>query len=819
MTFERGAGAAQSGREVSKQSRSPRTRDLDQLFLLHAAALETGEALWQWWFGWRAQAQDATTQESLESVLRDSLTGIAHALGADAMAVLLADDSGGLVMRAAIGIQPELWQEVHIASGAGMAGRVLAQRRPFVVPDLARIEVASQTLRDSGVRSLVAVPVLGQHRVIGVLHADSFELAHFGDRDVPLLALVADRIGAAIEQVRLFESEREARARAEASAARLERLQRVTAALSKDQTAEEVAGAVLTELSEDIDGDAVSHLIWVVEGERLRLLRPAQASPAADAFTDLSVDDPLPGPAVVRSGEPMWFSSRAEIESFEALKNVELGAEALALLPLRLGDEVLGVLSVAYGRPRSFGEDERQFFSVVSAQVAVSLQRAAVRLARVRVARDNALLADVSAALGSSLDSVTTLQRALAELVPRLADLATFHLFDDHGTPRRICQVHRDPETDAFLAKLPLDGAHEVQSVLNVAAAAGRRPMLVPAGGDLAREWALDDEQAEQLRRLEVASGIAVPLMSRGELLGLLGLLRLTGSDPYTEADLDLAAEVGARASIAVDNALQAEKRVALARALQASLLPPALGEVPGAEVAAVFHAAGTGAEVGGDFYDLFPVDSGRWVLMIGDVSGSGPAAAVLTAQVRHGARVAARAGLEPAAVVGAVNATLDETTGSEWFCTMVYAEIVPGDDGVDLQVISAGHVPPLVTAGGEVHELDCQSPLMGVLPGAVYTARPVRLAPGQALLLVTDGATEARPIDDHGPATFFGEQRLRQAVASAAGRDARALVETVAEAVLEYAGGRLDDDLVLVALRAAPADNRAKSVDQNLDQ
>ncbi len=819
MTFERGAAAAGSGRQGSGEVSPPQSRDLDQLFLLHAAALETGEALWQWWFHWRAQAQDATNQESLESVLRDSLTGITRALGADATAVLLADESGELVMRAAVGMQPELWQEGHIGAGAGVAGRVLAERRPMVVPDLSRIEVASSVLRRGGVRSLVAVPVLGRHRVIGVLHADSYELAHFGGRHVPLLALVADRIGAAIEQVRLFESEREARATAEASAARLERLQRVTAVLSRDLTAEEVAEVMLTELSEDIGGEAVSYLIWLVEGDRLRLLGRAETSPGAGPFADMSLDDPLPGPAVVRSGEAMWFSSRAEVTGFDALKDAEFGPGAIAVLPLRVGDEVIGALAVGYPRPRAFGHDERHFLMVVARQAAESLHRAAISRARMRAARDNALLADVSAALGSSLDSVTALHRALEELVPDLADFATIHLFDDRGTPRRVSQVHRDPQTDALLARLPVDGPQEVHDVLNVVVAAGRRPLLMEAGGDPAKQWAVDGWHAAQTRPLGVASGIAVPLVSGGDLLGLLGLLRLTGSAPYTAAELHLAAEVGARASTAVDNALQAEKRVAVARALQASLLPPVLGEVPGAEVAAVFHAAGTGAEVGGDFYDLFPVDPQRWVLMIGDVSGSGPAAAALTAQVRHGARVAARAGLEPAAVVAAVNATLDETTGSEWFCTMVYAEIVPDDDGIDLQVISAGHVPPLVTAGRRVYELDCQSPLIGVVPGATYTARHVRLAPGQALVLVTDGATEARPIDDRGPGTFFGEQRLRRALASAAGRDAHGLVQTLAQAVLEHAGGRLDDDLVLVALRASPEPAPVPPDDQNRDQ
>ena len=786
---------------------SSSSRELDQLFLLHAAALQTGEGLARWWFRFRAEAQDANTAESLDDLLRDSLQSIGYGLGADAVAVLLADeDSGELVIRAAIGMQPELWREVHIAAGAGMAGRVLAERKPLIVADLSTIEVASPTLRESGVRSLVAVPIMAGGRVVGVLHADSYELSHFGRQDATLLTLVADRMGAAIQQVRLFELERAARADAEAVAERLARLQRVTASLSRELSAEAVAEALIAELVEDVEGEPTSYLVWIVDGDRLRLLRGSPASPRALAFTDMSLDAPLPGPEVVRTGRPLWLESRDDIEAFGELREAKTEAEAIAVLPLTVEEQVIGVLAVAYQDARQFSEDERRFLVVVARQAAESLQRAAVRRSRQRGSFANAVLADVSAALGSSLDRNATLRLALEELVPRVADMATFHVFDDMGVPRRVALAHRDPATDAELADAPQDAAHEARSVMAALEAAGTRAMLLPrAGPQLASDVGLDEEHGERLRQLDMSSAIAVPLVARGEVVGLMGLLRLGGSDPFEEEDLDLATEVGLRASDAIDNALQHERRVAVARALQASLLPPELSEVPGAEVAALFHPAGSGVDVGGDFYDLFPVDDSRWVLMIGDVSGSGPAAAALTAQVRHGARVAARAGLDPASVVSAVNATLDETTGSEWFCTMVYAELVPHRDGIDLQVICAGHVPPVVVRSGAVEQLECQAPLLGVMPSATFAADRLRLAPGHALVMVTDGATEARRHGERGSEAFFGEDRVLEVIAKAADGDAQRLVDAIAGAVMAHAGGQLDDDLAVVALRALP--------------
>lgn len=781
-------------------------RELDQLFLLHATALQAGDTVARWWFQLRADVQDATSEETLDDVLNSSLRGIADALGADAVAVLLADDSGELVVRAAVGMQPELWREVHIAQGAGMAGRVFAERRPMVVPDLSAIPVASETLRHSGMRSLVAVPITVGDHAIGVVHADSTELAHFAQPSVRLLQIVADRLAAAIERVRLFQAERSARAHAEAVAERLGRLQRITAALSEDVDTGHVAEVILSELGPAIGIEATSRTIWLLEGDRLRLLRDIDVPAHATVFAEMALDEPLPGPEVVRTSRPVWLTSRKEIEHYEALRDAAVASGAIAVLPLVVEGRAMGVLAVGYDDERDFPPEERIFLSVVAQQAAEAFHRAELRAARARAAAESALLADLSAALGASLEATSILERGVRLLVPRFADMVSVHLFDELGVLRRVAIAHRDAASEAELARGGQDTDYESRSVLNMLAVAQGQPVLLPTGApDVAADAAIDAEHEAMLRDFGIGSALAVPLTARGEDLGLLGLIRFEGTEPFGEGDTELAAEIGRRASHAIDNALQHQRRVEVARALQASLLPPALTPVPGAEVAAVFHPASAGVDVGGDFYDLFPLHGGRWVLMIGDVSGSGPAAAALTAQVRHGARVAARAGLEPAAVVAAVNATLDETTGSEWFCTMVYAELVPHDDGIDLQVICAGHPPPIVVRAGHVEELSCQAPLLGVMPAASFPAERLRLGPGHAVVLVTDGATEARPRGHHGIDSFFGEHRLHEAVAAASGRDASGIVDSVAAAVLEFSGGQLGDDLAIVALRAVP--------------
>ncbi len=425
-----------------------------------------------------------------------------------------------------------------------------------------------------------------------------------------------------------------------------------------------------------------------------------------------------------------------------------------------------------------------------------------------RVAENAQFLADVSTLFSWSLDVNETLNSTAHLMVPKVADMATVHLFDEIGVLRRVALAHCDPTTERRFAEPDAEEGLEARDeLIGLAMKCGRSAVLGLGEGASQDRAVLDEGCSRTLRSMGVTSAMAVPLVARGEMLGLLGLFRFDSSQPYDATDISFAEELSRRAAVAIDNALVHRRQADVARALQASLLPPALSDLPGLEVAATFHPAGEGVEVGGDFYDVFHLAGNRWVLMIGDVSGSGPAAAALTAQVRHGARVAARAGLDPPAVVAAINTSLDETTGSEWFCTMVYAELSVHDAGADLQIVCAGHPPPLVLRGDTVEAVGVQGPLLGVLPLASFGVRPVRLGPGHALVMVTDGALEARANtgDEQSPDGFFGQERLERTIRGCTGQPASVIVKSIADEVLALSGGQLGDDLAVLAVRADP--------------
>ena len=244
-----------------------------------------------------------------------------------------------------------------------------------------------------------------------------------------------------------------------------------------------------------------------------------------------------------------------------------------------------------------------------------------------------------------------------------------------------------------------------------------------------------------------------------------------------------------------------------LAATLQRTLLPPVLATPRGMEVAAHYDIASTD-EVGGDFYDLFPLSDDTWGLFLGDVCGKGPAAAAVTSLTRYTLRSAAVFDSDPVAVLGNLNSVLNqEFRGPDLrFCTVVFGLLTPDGDGCTVTLASGGHPPALLlTADGTATYLPTPGgQLMGVLPEAFIATTTIRLGPGDTLLLYTDGLTEA-----HSPHTSqdptregdrYGEAALLAFGAAHAPTGARALIDALT-ALLASFGAGLNDDAALLAL------------------
>jgi sigma-B regulation protein RsbU (phosphoserine phosphatase) len=246
------------------------------------------------------------------------------------------------------------------------------------------------------------------------------------------------------------------------------------------------------------------------------------------------------------------------------------------------------------------------------------------------------------------------------------------------------------------------------------------------------------------------------------------------------------------------------ERFADLASTLQRSLLPPALPTIPGIDVAALYHPAGEGFEVGGDFYDVFETQKDDWHLVVGDVEGKGPEAAAVTALARYTLRAAAIRNRKPAVILSMLNQAILRD-GNERHCTVSYARLRPGRNGhIRLSAVSGGHPLPLrVRAGGQVDQIGAHGPLLGFLDEVRFTEVRADLAPGELVVFYTDGVTEARA-----GRSQFGEERFADLLSNLSGTAPHDVVTKVGEAILAFQGGKAADDFCVVAIQPlAPND------------
>ncbi|MFG3013980.1 PP2C family protein-serine/threonine phosphatase [Streptomyces cinerochromogenes] len=239
---------------------------------------------------------------------------------------------------------------------------------------------------------------------------------------------------------------------------------------------------------------------------------------------------------------------------------------------------------------------------------------------------------------------------------------------------------------------------------------------------------------------------------------------------------------------------------------LQQSLLPDTLPQVPGVETAAYYHTASPD-RLGGDFYDVFPVDGKRFAFFLGDVCGKGPQAAALTSLTRYALRAAAHHDPDPVSALTTLNKVLHERyagSGDPRYCTAVFGtlESDPTTGQVAVQLASGGHPPVLVLrADGTAGYLPTPGGLLvGILPEARFTTAGTVLGPGDTPLLYTDGLTEARTGKDR--TSLYGDDGLLAFATRHAGESPQAVIHALT-GLLDSFGDGLDDDTALLALGA----------------
>ena len=321
-------------------------------------------------------------------------------------------------------------------------------------------------------------------------------------------------------------------------------------------------------------------------------------------------------------------------------------------------------------------------------------------------------------------------------------------------------------------------------------------------------ELELDSAALVELRAAGVK--LVVPLVSQGELIGVLNLGPRLSEQDYSSDDRKLLDSLAAQATPALrvgqlvrEQQAEAatrqrfEQELEVARLIQQHFLPRELPDLPGWQVAAYYQPA---REVGGDFYDVIELPDGRVGFVVGDVTDKGMPAALVMSATRSVLRATAQRLIEPGIVLEGVNEHLCPDMPEKMFVTCLYGVLDPASG--HLRFANAGHDLPKVKTADGIVELRARGMPLGLMPGMAYEERQTTLQPGDSVLLHSDGVIEAHDADRG----MFGVPRLEQTVAAGAG--GQALIDRVLGALAAFTGADVEqeDDITMVTLQRTTA-------------
>ncbi len=645
-----------------------------------------------------------------------------------------------------------LWRhsrELIVQRGTGLPGRAWETGEIAWAPDFARSPLypRGETAGDLGLSAALAIPIpVG--RPEGVLGVAEFHARSFSAPSEELLALLSG-FG---DQLATFVSRRREQARAE---------------LARNHLAQVVSGTRDAVLSKDTDGVITS---WNPAAEALY---GYSAEEAIGQHVSILMPDELKHEErkilerVVQRGEPLKTYETERLRKDGIRINVSLTVS-------RIEDPVLGVVGA----------------SVVARDITDAMRRR----------RAQVFLAGASRDFDSSLDPNETARNIVHAAVPDLAEVCVVDLLRPDGRIGESVAAATRSRVAATLEEIrrgaPLDpaGDHPVAIVLREGRPMFWRDLKAP---DVVDQVVQNGAHRQLIKEAGYSSATVVPLVARGRTLGALSFLHAANDLRYDETDLEFLAELGSRAAMALDNARLFRERDSIARDLQRGLRPPRPAEVPGLEISVFFEAAGAGIEIGGDLYDVLPTADGCW-LLIGDVAGKGSVAAGVSVAVRHTVRGLTREVDEPEEVLNRVNEMLLEGQGPNDLATALLIRMRKENGSWRAELASAGHPPAIHLSESGTRQFGGGS-LLGAWNDALPQGHETTIAPGETLILCTDGWHEAGPVDRH---------RDSEALAALADRfrDAELdeLTTALFEDALERGGGALRDDVVVLAVRPA---------------
>ncbi|MDH7568563.1 MAG: SpoIIE family protein phosphatase [Armatimonadota bacterium] len=466
------------------------------------------------------------------------------------------------------------------------------------------------------------------------------------------------------------------------------------------------------------------------------------------------------------------------------------GIVRAACAPMQVEDVCIGSLSIYGKEGETFTEEQLHILGALAAHAAVAVQNARLYEESQRMTRE---LRSSFRRIGAALASGLRLEDTLA----LIAELAREMLHTD------ACEIRLLDESRSELVLRASCGATDGERARSrLGTDEGLDAAVVQSGEPVAVEDVLNDPRGRgPTAETGIRAYLGVPLRVKSRIIGVLAVIKRV---PYafTTEEIDLLASFGAQASVALENRRLYEQESHLAHTLQRSLLPVVPRQCENLELGEIYRPSQRHLELGGDFYDLFPLDHGRVGLVMGDVCGRGLRAAVYTAMAKYAIRSYALERWAPVEVMRKTNRALcRQIVEDHLFVSIAFAVIDTA--AMMLYLASAGHPPPVLCRheSGETTLLQPEGTLAGLLPHSHYGEVQARLSPGDVLFLYTDGITEVRRNGE-----VWGSEALARSVARHRHAPAPDLAQAVLADAMAFAGGEIDDDVAVLAVKVGPA-------------
>ncbi len=761
-------------------------RQLEVFSAQAAMAIENAQI-----FEWEQQrAREATAlyqaartieeSQELEEVLEQSTEVLARIAQVDRCLILLKDSHRSfLSVVAATGISPDQQEffsafRLHLTQLSGEVRETINKGKPLVFN--------STPNEDSGLgrlcsllptSSCLMVPLRAQDRLLGLIYLDSSRGAHhFPSSTVRRIMTLSLQVANAIHRASLIQQLQD-------NLGPLKALYQVSTAITGTLSLPKVIRLIVDQAVELLEHSACALLVLDEIGESFRL---ETSVGLPEELLDPSLQAKVARTAVERKRAFSHYLDQLEKDDpvIDILAQANFGG--LLSVPLIAKKKMVGVLNCFVKPNFRFRQQEIRLLRGFANQAAIAVENARLHgMIRFKMGELGTLF-EVSKAVTSTL----RLDRVLAEIVHHVreilrADACSLMLLETRDLVLKAAEgisaeIHRKP--------IPVG-----QGVAGLAAKTGQ-PMVLFDREDEDSNRFPDSVREEGLKTI-----LSVPIKTRGRTIGLVNVYYREFTT-HTPAQLNLLTALGSQAAVAIENARLYADKERNTELLRGALIPKERLDFPGLTVG---HRFIPSMDLSGDYYDLIPLGPKRCALVIADVSGKGPEAAIQTVRAKHVINSYALADYPPGKILEMLNEQVQRSeAGMTRQVTVFYAEA--DLEKRTLTFACAGHEPPIfwVTGRQKPQLLEADGIMIGAIEGVEFEQRTIELVPDSWLLLYTDGITEARSPSGE----FFGLERVLEVLDEHTGNSAQRLVNRLYTRIRKFTRERITDDFSLLAVR-----------------